>query len=95
MALGATPFMTQTEEELGACGLPQEPAKQRSVLDLTSRESEVAHLVAERMTNNEIAAELFITPNTVEYHLKNIYVKFGVRGRQQLRQALAISLSPA
>jgi DNA-binding CsgD family transcriptional regulator len=95
VALGATPFVAQTEEELVACGLPQEPAQRRSVLDLTSRESEVAHLVAKRMTNNEIAAELFITPNTVEYHLKNIYVKFGVKGRQQLRQALAVSLSPA
>ncbi|HTT90035.1 MAG TPA: AAA family ATPase [Acidimicrobiales bacterium] len=94
VALEAAPFIAQTEEELAACGLPQEGTRRRSVLDLTSRESEVAHLVAKRMTNNEIAAELFITPNTVEYHLTNIYVKFGVKGRHELRRALAASLSP-
>ncbi len=94
-ALRAGPLMAQTEEELAACGLPQQPSERRSVLEMTSRESEVAHLVAKRMTNNEIASELFITPNTVEYHLKNIYVKFGVKGRQQLRRALGTALAPA
>jgi len=61
---------------------------------MSSRESEVAGLVAQRMTNNEIAAELFITPTTVWYHVGNIYAKFGVKGRQQLRRVLTSSGVP-
>lgn len=72
ISLGAAPFIARTEAELAACGLAQGPTQRRSTLDMTSRESEVARLVAQRMTNNEIAAELFITPATVEYHLGNI-----------------------
>jgi DNA-binding CsgD family transcriptional regulator len=94
ISLGAQPFIAQTEAELAACGLSQEPAQKRSVLEMTRRQSEVARLVAERMTNNEIAAELFITPTTVEYHLGNIYAKFGVKGRQQLRRVLASRRQP-
>jgi DNA-binding CsgD family transcriptional regulator len=40
------------------------------------------------MSNSEIGGELFITQNTVEYHLRNIYDKCGVRGRRQLRSFL-------
>src|SRR5262249_16039189 len=61
-ALGAAPFIARTEEELAACGLRQEHAKRRSVLEMTDRETEVAHLIERGMTNAEIAAELFITP---------------------------------
>ena len=73
----------------------QAPAKRRSALEMTSREAEVAHLVGQRMTNAEIAAELFITPKAVEYHLGNIYAKFGLKGRQQLRRLLSASRRPA
>ena len=47
---------------------------------MTNRETEVAHLIGQGMTNAEIAAELFVTPKAVEYHLGNIYVKFGLKG---------------
>ncbi len=88
LALGAAPFITRTEQELAASGLPHEPAK-RSVLEMTDRESEVARLIEQGMTNAEIAAELFITPKAVEYHLGNIYAKFGLKGRQELRRFLS------
>ena len=94
-AMRATPFMTRTEEELRACGLAQAPARKRSVLEMTNRETEVAHLIERGMTNAEIAAELFITPKAVEYHLGNIYVKLGLKGRQQLRRFLGESRRPA
>lgn len=48
---------------------------------LTSREEEVVRLVAVGRTNNEIGAELFITPGTVKTHLANIQVKLGVANR--------------
>jgi DNA-binding CsgD family transcriptional regulator len=95
LALGAAPFVARTEEELAACGLRQESSKRRSVLEMTDRETEVAHLIEKGMTNPEIAAELFITPKAVEYHLGNIYAKFGLRGRQQLRRFLGESRRPA
>ena len=94
-ALRATPFIARTDEELAACGLRQEHDKRRSVLEMTDRETEVAHLIERGMTNAEIAAELFITPKAVEYHLGNIYAKFGLKGRQQLRRLLADSRRPA
>ena len=62
---------------------------------MTDRETEVARLIKRGMTNAEIAAELFITPKAVEYHLGNIYAKFGVTGRHQLRRLLGDSRHPA
>ena len=84
--LRAAPFIARTEEELAACRLPGSPAKSQSVLALTSRETEVAHLVGKGMSNPEVAAELFISRKAVEYHLGNIYAKCGLRGRQELRR---------
>jgi DNA-binding CsgD family transcriptional regulator len=86
VGLGAAPFIARTEEELAACHLPGSPAKKQSVLALTSRETEVAHLVGKGLSNPEIAAELFISRKAVEYHLGNIYAKCGLPGRQQLRR---------
>jgi DNA-binding CsgD family transcriptional regulator/tetratricopeptide (TPR) repeat protein len=85
-ALRAVPFIARAEEELAACHLPGSPAKKQSVLTLTSRETEVAHLVGKGLSNPEIAAELFISRKAVEYHLGNIYAKCGLQGRQQLRR---------
>jgi DNA-binding CsgD family transcriptional regulator len=95
LALRAAPFITRTDEELAGCGLRQEPANRRSALEMTGRETEVAHLIEQGMTNAEIAAELFITAKAVEYHLGNIYAKFGLKGRQQLRRLLSDSRRPA
>ena len=95
-ALGAAPFIAQTEEELAACRLPGDPArKQQPTLALTSRETEVAHLVGKGLSNPEIAAELFISRKAVEYHLGNIYAKCGLRGRQQLRRYVEQWRQPA
>jgi DNA-binding CsgD family transcriptional regulator len=85
-ALRAVPFLARAEEELAACHLPGDPArKQQPVLTLTSRETEVAHLVGKGLSNPEIAAELFISRKAVEYHLGNVYAKCGLHGRQELR----------
>jgi DNA-binding CsgD family transcriptional regulator len=85
-ALRAAPFIARTEEELAACRLPGSPAKKQSVLALTSRETEVAHLVGKGLSNPEVASELFISRKAVEYHLGNIYAKCGLAGRQELRR---------
>ena len=96
LALRAAPFIAQTEEELAACRLPTEPPEQRRpVTALTSRETEVAHLVGKGLSNPEIAAELFISRKAVEYHLGNIYAKCGLHGRQQLRRFVEQWRQPA
>jgi len=95
-ALRAPPFLARTDEELAACHLPADPArKQQPMLALTSRETEVAHLVGKGLSNPEIAAELFISRKAVEYHLGNIYAKCGLQGRQQLRRFVAQWRQPA
>jgi DNA-binding CsgD family transcriptional regulator len=94
--LNAAPFVTRTEEELAACRLPGDPAgRKQSVLALTRREAEVAHLVGRGLSNPEIAAELYIGRKAVEYHLGNIYAKLGVSGRQELRRSVGQRLQPA
>jgi DNA-binding CsgD family transcriptional regulator len=86
LAQRAVPFLARTEQELAACHLPANRAKEQPMLALTSRETEVAHLVGKGMSNPEIAAELFISRKAVEYHLGNIYAKCGLHGRQELRR---------
>ncbi len=95
LALRAGPFVARTEQELAACGLRRESTTRRSTLEMTDRETEVANLIGRGLTNAEIAAELFITPKAVEYHLGNIYAKFGLKGRQQLRRLLGEPRRPA
>ena len=95
LALRAAPFLARTEQELAACHLPATPATNQSVLALTNRETEVAHLVGKGLSNPEIAAELFISRKAVEYHLGNIYAKCGLPGRQQLRRFVEQWRQPA
>ncbi len=95
LSLRAAPFIARTETELMACGLRNASTKQRSVLDMTTREAEIAHLVEQDLTNAEIGAELFITPKAVEYHLGNLYAKLGLKGRKELRRFLLASRRPA
>jgi DNA-binding CsgD family transcriptional regulator len=58
-------------------------------VSLTRREREVAELAANNLTSREIAEKLFVSTRTVENHLQRAYEKLGVRGRRELRQALA------
>ena len=85
--IGATPFLRQSEQELEYSGRQRERTMPPG-LQMTSREAEVAQLVAQGLTDAEVAAKLFVTPKAISYHLSNIYAKHGLRGRRQLRQLL-------
>jgi DNA-binding CsgD family transcriptional regulator len=52
--------------------------------DLTEREREVLTLVTRGLSNDQVADQLAISPATVKFHLRNLYVKFGVSGRAEL-----------
>ncbi len=83
-ALRAAPFLELCERELRGCGLT--PAR-RSDFDpgkLTAQEQAVARLVAVGMSNRQVAAELFVSIKTVQFHLTHIYAKLGVGSRAEL-----------
>ena len=65
------------------------------MLELTSRETQVAQLAASGLSNPGSAAELFISRKAVEYHLGNIYAKCGVKGRRELRRFVEQRRLPA
>ncbi|ROS27835.1 LuxR family transcriptional regulator [Cellulomonas sp. PhB150] len=88
-ALGAAPWADQAAAELRATG---ETAHRRDVtgLDhLTPQELQVARTLAVGRTTREAAAALFLSPKTIEYHLRNVYAKLGVRSRAELTTAMA------
>lgn len=66
-------------------------ARAARTYDLTRREEEVLALLLQGCTRSEIARELFVSGNTVKTHVRNLYRKTGVTGKDELVQALGVS----
>lgn len=82
--LRATLWAEHARVELRASG---ETARKRDPStrgDLTAQELQIAHFVAEGLTNREVAARLFLSPRTIDFHLRNIFRKLGISSRVQL-----------
>jgi DNA-binding CsgD family transcriptional regulator len=86
--MGARAFTGRAHRELAATG---ETVRKRTVQPtgdpLTPQEAQIARLAGDGLTNPEIGAQLFISPHTVEWHLRKVFAKLGISSRRQLRSA--------
>jgi DNA-binding CsgD family transcriptional regulator/tetratricopeptide (TPR) repeat protein len=89
-AAGATPYRERVEVDLEACGIRPNGSEGRSPLALTDRERDVAVLVSKGMTNREVAAQLYVSTKSIEYHLHHVYGKLGITSRRELRRLAPI-----
>ena len=82
--LGALSWEQRAEAELRATG---ETARKRDLSaaeQLTPHELQIAGLVTQGLTNKEIAAQLYLSPRTIDYHLRKVFTKLGIGSRTEL-----------
>lgn len=82
--LGAAPWAERARRELAATGIRARRRVPETRDQLTAQELQVALLVAAGATNREAAAQLYVSPKTIETHLSRVYRKLGVRSRTEL-----------
>jgi DNA-binding NarL/FixJ family response regulator len=87
-AMGAQGFADRARRELLATGETVRKRTDDTRGDLTPQEAQIARLASERLTNPEIAAQLYLSHRTVEYHLRKVFQKLGISSRKELAQAL-------
>jgi DNA-binding CsgD family transcriptional regulator len=85
----ANAFAERARRELIATGEHVRARETKPASALTPQESQIATLAARGMTNAKIGAELFISPHTVEWHLRKVYTKLGINSRRALPAAIA------
>lgn len=84
ITLGARACLQACDRELAAAGAPAGPETAPAFVGLTPAEQSVARLVITGRSNRQIAAELYVSVKTVEFHLGHIFDKFGIRSRKDL-----------
>jgi DNA-binding CsgD family transcriptional regulator len=87
-AAGADAFAARTGRELHATGAVVTGRKATTHAGLTAQEAHIARLASEGLTNPEIGAQLFLSPHTVEWHLRKVFAKLGIRSRRQIPVSL-------
>jgi DNA-binding CsgD family transcriptional regulator len=86
--LGARPWSQRARDELAATGETARRRDPSTLDDLTPQELHIAQLLVTGRTTREVAAALFLSPKTIEYHLRSVYRKLGVKSREDLAGAL-------
>jgi len=86
-AMGVEAFANRARLELAATGETLHKRTVETHAELTAQEAHIARLVTEGLTNSEITAALYLSPRTVEWHLRKIFTKLGLSTRRQLRQS--------
>jgi DNA-binding CsgD family transcriptional regulator len=82
--LGASPWEARARAELRATGETARKREPSTFSQLTPQQLQIARLVAQGATNKEAAAQLFLSPRTVDHHLRNVFVKLGISSRAEL-----------
>ncbi|MEU9015325.1 AAA family ATPase [Streptomyces sp. NPDC048479] len=88
LALDARPFAERCAADLATPANAPQAVPAIVTQQLTQREREISHLIGRGLTNREIAAELFLSSKTVEYHLSHVFDKLGMSNRRQLRDSV-------
>jgi DNA-binding CsgD family transcriptional regulator len=86
--IGAEAFAERARRELRATGETVRKQQVDTYTELTPQEEHIARLARDGRTNPEIAAELFISARTVEWHLRKVFTKLGITSRMGLHDAL-------
>jgi DNA-binding CsgD family transcriptional regulator len=86
--LGARRWADRARAELQATGETLRRRDPATLDELTPQELQIALQLAAGKTTRETAAAMFLSPKTVEYHLRHVYQKLGIHSREELRQAL-------
>jgi DNA-binding CsgD family transcriptional regulator len=94
-ALGAAPWTTRAAAELRATGEVVRRRDPATLDELTPQELRVASMLASGATTREAGAALYLSPKTVEYHLRHVYSKLGINSRAALAAALPTGAPPA
>jgi DNA-binding CsgD family transcriptional regulator len=91
VAIGMQAFADRARGELRATGARVRRRVIETRDDLTAQELLIARLARDGLSNPEIGARLFLSPRTVEWHLRKVFTKLGIRSRQDLSRALPSS----
>ena len=84
-ALGAMPWSSRTRGELRASGETARARREQPAwAELTPQEIQVAKFVSQGLSNREVGAQLFLSPRTVDFHLRNVFAKMGISSRTEL-----------
>ncbi|MBV9685271.1 MAG: hypothetical protein JO046_25990, partial [Solirubrobacterales bacterium] len=86
--IGANGFAQRARRELLATGEKVRKRREDTRDELTPQEAQIARLARGGLSNDEIGAELFLSPRTVEWHLRHVFAKLGIASRKELRRAL-------
>jgi DNA-binding CsgD family transcriptional regulator len=93
--LGAAPWEERARNELRASGETARRRDPSTLGELTPQELQIARLVASGARNREVASQLFLSPRTIDYHLRKVFMKLGISSRAELAQLEIAAPEPA